>query len=439
MTKVFSDYKELLQGRSNYYDDFQRLYKKLEASNAYYRGDVIPFLYHPFFFEQQEWEKLEGVVETLNQIINKVINKYLNDEEFRKAFGFSKQLEELILVEPGYSCPLPMARFDIFYYEPGRIKFCEFNTDGSSGMAKTNILERFFLQSRGVERLQTDYKYKLSYPELINSWIDELLNNYYEFVGRRDPHIVILDFEDSGMRGEFLEFKQTMQQRGLAVKIADPRQLEYRQNELYYDDFRIDLIYRRAVTRDLMNYYDEIDDLLLAYKDHAVCVVGPFKSHIIHDKILFAILRDEEKTDFLTDTERRFINHTIPYTVEVNPEDEKQLDYLLENKDNLVLKPKDNYGSAGVMIGQDISSSKWKKKVDNVDNSYLAQEFLELPKKELAVFNQKGKLTFQPYKFILGLFSYQQNLQGIYTRADQKNVIASSTGCVTLPNFIVKR
>ena len=34
--------------------------------------------------------------------------------EFRKLYGFSPLLEQLILKDPGYSMTVPMARYDIF-------------------------------------------------------------------------------------------------------------------------------------------------------------------------------------------------------------------------------------------------------------------------------------------------------------------------------------
>ena len=437
MKEAFAAYRQIIE-QENYADDYQYLKEKLGATNAYYQGEVIPFLYQPFFFSKAEWANLQSLVDNLNRILDKVIDRYLEEPEFRNYFNFSEPLEELILTDPGYSCNLPMARFDIFYYPEKGVKFCELNTDGSSGMAKTNILERNFLQAEAVKKMKTEYE--VDYLEMVNSWIDKLLANYREFAGsKQSPNIAIMDFTGYGMNGEFKEFRQEMENRGLAVKIVDPRDLEYRAGKLYAEDFAIDLIYRRAVTTDLMDHYSEISDFLTAYREQAVCVVGSFRSQVVHNKLVFAILHDEDKVDFLTEQEKKFIKQTVPETAEVDPTDKEQLNYIKNNRKQLVLKPKDDYGSSGVVIGPDVSQQKWEAKLKGIEgDNYLVQEFLKLPSKQLVEFTS-GKAQFREYKYILGLFSYNQQLAGIYTRADKQNVIASCTGCVTLPNFIVGR
>ena len=63
------------------------------------------------------------------------MDAYAKDEDYRRLFGFEPKLEELILREPTYDSPIPIARIDIFYNEEtGDFKFCEFNTDGTSAM-----------------------------------------------------------------------------------------------------------------------------------------------------------------------------------------------------------------------------------------------------------------------------------------------------------------
>jgi len=435
---VYKRYQEILSANpSKYYEDYQKLYKKMEDSPAYYHGRVIPFLYQPLFFSNKELQIFKELTSQLTDILNKVVARYLSDSQFRSYFSFSKELEELILADPGYKCPFPMARFDIFYYGDRNFKFCELNTDGSSGSVKTNILENFFISTEVIDELKKEYQ--ITYAELIDSWIDTLLENYREFnPNHGKPNIAIMDFEGYGMVKEFECFRDAIEERGYQVKIIDPREVEYRDNRLYSGEFRVDLVYRRAVTLDLINHYDEIGDFLAAYLDGNVCLVGGIRSQIIHNKILFAILQDCEKVDFLSREEQEFIQNHIPYTRIFNPSDDDLFSYVKENKDSLVLKPMDLYGADGVAIGSDLSQSKWEERLNKIDKeTYLVQEFCLVPEKELTVFDQ-GELSFESFKYTLGLFLYNQDFKGIYTRAGKENVIASATGCVTLPNLIIE-
>lgn len=440
MEKVFAEYKEILAKHpQEYKHDFAKIYEQLEDSHAYYQGQVIPFLYQPFFFSPEEADFLARVSKKLSSILEKVMQKYLSDEEFRSYFGFSPELEELILVDPGYENDFPMARFDIFYYGGKDLKFCELNADGSSGMVKSNILEEHFKQAQGIKELQQNYE--LETWDLVDSWLETMFAAYQQFSHTEaKPNIAIMDFDNYGMVGEFEYFKELLIERGYNVKIVDPRELKYEHEQLYKEDFKIDLIYRRAVTTDLMDHYQELSALWRAYKQHDVCLVGPIRSQVLHNKIIFAILHDEEKVPFLSAEERDFIASYIPRTELVAPNSKEQLSEVLSKQEQFVLKPLDDYGANGVVIGTDVTTQKWEQEVKRIwkqGANYLVQEFCSLPERELADFNN-NQLEYQAYKYILGLFTYGQEFQGVYNRAGQQNVIASSTGCVTLPNFKVK-
>ncbi|MBM7624889.1 glutathionylspermidine synthase family protein [Sporohalobacter salinus] len=434
------EYHNLLaEAPDKYAQDLEKIYGRLEADEICYQGEVIPILYQPLFFSQAELEEISQLVGRLSGILSKVIDRYLIDKEFRSYFGFSQELENLILADPGYSNPVPMARFDIFYYGDNKYRFCELNADGSSGMVKTNAVEKNFLQSEGIKDLTVRTGYDFDYCELLDKWIDTLLANYKEFNPEdNNPNIAIMDFDNFGMVSEFEYFKELLQNRGYQTVIVDPRELEYKNNNLYYGDFEVDLIYRRAVTTDVMEYYSEIGDLLTAYYNQDVCIVGSFRSQIIHNKIIFAILHDSEKTGFLNVEDRNFIEEYIPETSLI-VKDYQQLNYIKNNREKLVLKPLDFYGAQGVYIGCDLTQSQWEEALDNIEpEQYLVQRFCPIPELEMAVL-EKEELKFELFKYTLGIFMYNLSFAGIYTRAGKCNIIASSTGCVTLPNLLVDK
>jgi glutathionylspermidine synthase len=448
LDSINNEYQSLLKEEPNkYFQDLKKIYNRLDKENIYYQGEVISILYQPLFFGDSELNYFTKKMVKLKNILQKVMQQYLDDEEFRSYFKFSAELEELILTDPGYSSSVPMGRFDIFYRKQGNLKLCELNADGSSGMVKTNVLEKIFLEAEAIHDLNKAEGYNFSYLELLEKWINNMLKNYHEFSSNneksndkkssdRKPNIAIMDFDNMGMVSEFEYFKDLLNEKGYQTVIVDPRELKYRQNKLYYQDLQIDLIYRRAVTTDLMEQYSQVEDLLTAYRNQAVCMVGPFRSQIIHNKIIFAILHDEEKTNFLSSEDRRFINQHIPETKIVS-NSSVQLDYIKVNREGLVLKPLDFYGAKGVHIGCDLKQDKWENIVNKITpGEYLVQEFCKIPEVDMAVFNN-GQLQIKPFKYTLGLFMYNLSFAGIYTRASEGNVIASSTGCVTLPNLII--
>lgn len=418
-----------------YYQDYLKVKERVNNSSAIYKGKPVDFLYQPFYLTEKDLQKLEYLTGTLSTILNKVIKEFYNNPDFRRNFLFSPLMEELILQNPGYQQNFPMARFDIFYRFNGDSKFCELNADGSSGMNEVTVLQNIIKKSRALKERETKEF------ELFDSWLKALLLNYKEYNrGIVDkPNIAIVDFEGEGVIYEFKEFKKRFNEKGYKTIICDPRQLKYRKGNLYYKNIRIDLIYRRATTIRLIEEADSIKDFINAYKDGAVCVVGGLVSQLIHNKIIFAILHDKNKVSFLNKEEHDFIEKHIPETFVFNYYDCELMERIKEEKDNYVLKPFDGAASYGVFAGKDYSEDEWEKIMKDIkDKKYLVQEFVEIPRQNMVtVDTDKGKIYFEKYGYLIGVFLYNQRLSGLYVRAGRKNIIGSIVECFTVPSYIV--
>ncbi len=429
--------KEVLEHPNQYFEDFTLVEQAVANSTALYKGKPIDFHYQPMFFDQADIHRFKQLVTTFSSILKKVIDEYVRNPVFRSCFEFPSLMEELILIDPGYAMPFPIARFDLFYSYDDDFVFCELNSDGTSGMNESNPIEKAVLSSQILKVLLK--KYRISYFELFLTWIEELLGCYAEFSGtpHPKPNIAIMDWEGVATIEEFKVFQQMLMQKGCRTIICDLRELGYKQKKLYHKDIPIDLIYRRSLTFEMCERADDIRDLLNAYADGNVCMVGPFRSHVIHNKRIFSILRDKTKTSFLNDEEQKFIEQHIPYTKELSdPSAEQQ---ARTSKDSYILKPMDRYAAKGVFVGVDHSQEEWERTIDSITekDSYLVQQFIEPPTIPCITFKNE-KPFMEDYKYITGLFVYNGRFNGLYTRAGTSNVIASVTGCRIMPNLYVR-
>ena len=428
---------EILEYPDRYFRDFTKVKQEVANSTAIYKGEPIAFHYQPMFFDERDVQRFEQIVETFSSILKKVIDEYLNNSVFRSYFDFPALMVKLILTDPGYAMPFPMARFDIFYSYDDDFQFCELNTDGTSGMNESNPIEKAVLSSQILKVLQK--KFRVSYFELFHPWIEDLLRCYAEFSGMANskPSIAIMDWEGVATIEEFKVFQKMLMLRGCNTVICDPRELIYKNKKLYHKDIPIDLIYRRSLTFEICERADEVKDLIAAYEGGNVCMVGPFRSHVIHNKRIFSILHDAEKTTFLNDVERAFIDKHIPYTRDLS--DPEAEDRARHKKDAYILKPMDRYAAKGVFIGADHTSEEWNNILDSIQekDSYLVQQFIKPPVLECVEF-ERDKPVVKLYKYITGLFVYNGRFNGIYTRAGTSNVIASVTGCKIMPNLYVR-
>jgi len=433
-SSINKQYIELIKS-GNYELDYLETIEKVSQSSAIYKGKPIPFLYHPMFFTEADINQFKAITKTLMSIGNKVINAYLTSASYRLKFNFPPLLEELILKDQGYKTNIPIGRFDLFYHE-GDFMFCELNTDGSSAMNEDNTLANILLDTKAIQKMKENYD--IDYLNCIEPLVDESINLYHEFSkNEQEPTVAIVDFNESATTTEFYEFKKVYENKGYKTFICDVRDLKYTNGKLYYHDNQIDLVYRRLVTRELIDRSDEIIDFIEAYKDQAVCVVGPIKSQILHNKIIFKILHDEDTLHFLSHDEKQFVKKHIPITKQFQGESDTFLE-VLENKDRYIIKPCDLYGSRGVYAGLDFNQIEWEEKLkDAFNNDYLYQEYFHPYEREFVEFDNH-QIKVSPFKCITGLFVYNEKFAGLYTRIGKNHIISGLHEYYTIPNLMVK-
>ena len=427
----------ILSNPEKYTKDYEITFEKVANSNAKYKGKPVPFLYHPMFFTEKDIENFDYISNMIMSISNKVTNHYVENKDFRKKFGFPDFIEDLIEVDNGYDINVPIGRFDLFYKDLDEYMFCEINTDGSSAMNEDNTIGRILLESEAFRDFGEIYD--LSYFELIDSWVEKSIEIFKKYDPDESKHnVAIVDFVESGTSAEFEEFLKTYKRHGYNCIIADPRDLVYKDGGLYKDDYRIDMVYRRIVTFELIEKVDEIPDFIEAYKNKAFCCIGSIKSQVVHNKIIFKILHDEDTLELFTEEERDFVKKHIPVTG-LFEGDMSTFEMVLNNKDKYIMKPKDMNASQGVFTGKDLNPGEWKKKLEEVWNThYIFQEFYEPTRRDHIVYKD-GKPEVDSFKSIIGMFIYKEEFAGLYTRIGKNNIISGVTDYYTLPNVLVKR
>lgn len=409
--------------------------KHLLSSPVAFHGRCVQTLHIPKIFEQKDIENFKAVVEGFYPIFDKIVKHYIENEEYRKLFPFSKELEELIIADTGYDTSVPIMRMDIFYNEEtGSYKFCELNTDGTSAMVEDYELNKAF----SINNLPKDELIGLRCFELFDSWVLTVGNIYSRFKNRKQrPRVAIVDFLDKAYLPEFYEFERRFKKYGYPTKICDIRKLTYKDGVLYDEDGeRIDIIYRRAVTVDIMNDIENCTDFINAYKDKSVCVLGAFRTQIIHHKALFYIIRHEMTKKLLTDEENKLVEEHIPYTAKMSDAD---IDMIISNKDSYIIKPSDSYASRGVFAGIDYEKKEWEKLVlENSKSDYIVQEYCT-PYRTMNIYLADKQPQFKMYSNLTGLYVYNGNFAGIYSRLSDGGIISSQYNEKSVVSFVCER
>ena len=448
-------------------------------SEAVYQGEVSDFLYVPKLYTKRECKRFQEIATTTYAILEKIIAAYIDDPAYRSYFGFSQELEELILVDPGYELAIPIIRIDIFYDEDsGDFKFCEFNTDGSSAMNEdretTNALA-LTPSFKAFAALHKD-KFELTGFELFDSWVDTFLDIYTSSacaktannaaqsssVKGAKPNVVISDFMDISTPIEIERFAKHFEARGLQVEVCDIRDLrfdkthtcengEVRPALVTPSGMKVDALYRRAVTTDIMKYYDEVSDFLDAYKAGAFTLIGSFRTQLPHTKLSFEVLHMPETLTLLSNDEQDFIKSHVPYTLRLS-EGLSDLADIVNNKDKWIIKPLDSYGSKGVWAGRELEQAKWEELISTgaTNQDLIAQHYIEqyaaanlesgfsLPAQEKPT-EIDGLPTVKNYRDLTGLFVYAGEFKGLLARAGLQDRICAAAAGKTLGTFQVSQ
>lgn len=412
----------------------------IRNSTAWYHGRCVRTLYVPKLFTDRDIEAFRSLVGTLYGIFDKVVEQYREDGPYRRLFGFPQKLEELILRKPRYRSRIPIARIDIFYNEEtGDFKFCEFNTDGSSAMNEDRELNIALRRTLGYRQLAE--RYEVETFELFDTWARDSLRIYRETDGAKEhPNVAIADFMESATNNEFEIFAESYRRTGSECEICEIRNLRFCDGRLYSESgMPVDLIYRRAVTSDIMKHYDEVSDFIAAVKAEAVCLIGDFSTQIAHNKVLYRMLHHSATQAFLTGEEREFVRAHVPYTALMT---ERGLPYdrILSEKDQFIIKPLDSYGSKGVFAGVEFDSQEeWKKMADaHRKEGYLVQEFC-LPYRTRNIdFSKGADADFCEVSNLTGLFVYDGQFRGIYSRVSPGKIISTQYSEIALPSVVVR-
>ena len=291
--------------------------------------------------------------------------------------------------DPGFRDPSPVSRLDAFFVgESGGLRFTEYNAETPAGGGYNDVLTEAFYGLPIVREFLKHWDLR-PLPARHNV-LHALLDAYQQWSGKRaTPRIAIVDWADVPTRNEFVLFQDYFTRQGVACVIADPREMEYAGGRLLAEGAPVDLIYKRVLISELVERLGIDNAILRAVQSGAVCMVNPLRCKILHKKASLAVLSDERNASLFGADEREAIAAHIPWTRVVEerttmpPGMEKSVDlipYIAAHKDQLVLKPNDEYGGKGIVLGWEVGQSEWERAIRTaLDEPYIVQQRVALP------------------------------------------------------------
>lgn len=397
-------------------------------------GDT-PYEVHPFplVLSTRDTHAIGWVARRLMRIVDKVVDMYLVDPEVRAYFDFPRDLEDLVLVDPGFKRHANVSRFDTFW-DGKHLRFLELNTNGTAGMALAERLGQLLLdvgpgrEALAKHRLRPFPLRERLREVLVDAWREARHAKQGELPGR----VAIVDWKGVPTEAEFFNLQADFRAHGLETVVADPGDLSYSGGRLLARGEPIDLVYRRLTTLDWLNRRPELEALARAYREHAVIMVGSFRADVAHSKKLFAFLSDERWRDRFSFAERAVIDAHVPWTRVVLPGrvlfEGELVDLqrvLVERREEFVLKPSQSFEGRGVLLGAETPADRWAQEVSQrLDGSHIVQQRVAAPTRSFAL-PVDGRVEVVPLHLHLGEYVFGGTLAGFQAWASQELVISA--------------
>ena len=439
---------EFMRDRATADKEFQKLNDFLIERNCSFRGEALPTFLKPYFISPKQTTTLQKVVTIISNVLNKFINYYLENEEVQKIMAFSKEENELFNIEPGYSVPLVISRLDAFM-DDYDIQFLEFNCDSPAGTAYADVLEEGF--AKFLDKYSILDYWKIKYYTRQEPLLNALIACYNEFKGSKRPSkkptIAIVDWDDVSTLSEFELLKVFFEAKGYPTIITTPQKLKIKNGVLTSDDEPIDIVYRRVIQRELLQRRDDAEDFIQAAKDGLVCMANPFRSFIVGNKKVLAILTDPNYQSIYTREELNIIRNCIPWTQVLS--DKKVMfnnftvnlrTFIYDNREKLVLKPASSYGGKDVFIGRDTDEETWHKIVnENIESeSWVVQQYVTIPE-DIFPDIRNGNVEMRLKKVNINPFAIYGKYAGTISRISESSVINVSAGGGLIPTMSVSK
>ncbi len=363
------------------------LTSRLRSDGLYFGDRPLCSVIRPRFFTLAQYKHVGRASRLVVSAMEKVRVAAMADSTLRAQFRLLDWEERLIHADPRLPVASPTSRLDAFFAPgPEGLKYTEYNAETPAGAAYNDALAAAFMDLPAMAAFRKHY-IALNVPAGA-SVVQALLESYYSWRGVREtPSVVILDWKEVPTYSEFVLFEQLLKDLGVPVMIGDPRDAEYANGVLTIAGTPVTLIYKRVLLDELITQSGEDSPVVRAVQDGAACMVNPFRCKLLHKKASLAVVSDEQQAHLLTAEERAVVTAHVPWTRVVEERHTQHagqsvdlLPFIREHKDRLVLKPNDDYGGKGIILGWTVSDAEWETGLMTaLANPYIVQERVVLP------------------------------------------------------------
>jgi len=427
---------------------YSNLKNAIKEANLYQYGHDVQFYIEPILLNKKEVNLLTTECSELKELIMGIEKNFFrnNQDEYLRQLGYN-QGEIDVLLSSNVNDEIWFARADLVKTKDG-FKMLEFNIDSSVGGYEIGELNKLLIQH--IDPSLNDLISIDPIDGIIRGFEDLFKKSNWEkgskVIGIIDWYPDMLTYID-----DHIKLKSILENCGFRVKVCDQENVENRDNDLYMDNTKIDILFKFFLFSDTSEDTTALTKIMKSIKSRNTLMVNSLKTEVYSNKGNFAILRSKEYKQTRSIKERELIDKLIPWSSFLTPE--KNGDYrgrslpiieiAKEHKDTMVLKPLRGYGGKGVKLGWTFSDVEWEHQLNSIlssDEPYLLQEKVE-SEVCLLPYVDDEKIKYKNTELNYGLLLYKDFYNGMVLRGapSQTNSLSNvsqgaSVGCVFIKN-----
>jgi len=284
-----------------------------------------------------------------------------------------------------------VARGDFILSTSG-LKCLEYNVTANLGGWYVPVWENLYLMTPIIAEFMTKYTVDIRNKNLIQQLLEHIIETTSSGMTGNDREINIVlvtnffaQYENS--MGRYLDnlYKQSLLKQNPPLKggifICDYHHLEKIDDYIYYRDKKIHAaieMYNGSVSLPVRE----------VFKAGNIKIINGPVTDLLSSKLNLALLSTygTANNNIFNDEEKRIIEKYVPWSRKIingstnyGTETVKLENFILTNKDKLVLKPSSGYGGSGVYIGQRIPETQWEELIKTAfhQKNWLIQEFVD--------------------------------------------------------------
>jgi len=318
-----------------------------------------------------------------------------------------------------------LARGD-FIISPSGLKCIEFNVSSNLGGAQLPVWETMLVKIPVIAEFLRRYHINIINKNLLSILMEHIISITRRSIPIDDELNVVIAFTESG---QYIAdprehayanqlFQEILQQRYNPLKgeaiFCDYSKLKMEDEHLYYQDKEVHFLLE-------FNNGTAPFRMRIAHEKGNTLIYNGLVTQLVSNKLNIALMSEHQDSDIFTPQERETIKKYIPWTRKVkdgettyNNQKIKLEDFIISNREQLVLKPGEGLGGVDVYLGYTTPEYQWRQAVEKAfqKKNWLVQERVD----SYPFLYQYGKKGYAEHNAVWGTFVFGNQYGGSWLR-----------------------